>query len=59
MRLSQRENQFFAGSEGLNLKTQLRPQLGKIGIFNIGKALGLSIPKDPIFFLIIFRDESS
>ena len=50
MRLSQSENQFFAGSEGLNLKTQLRPQLGKIGIFNIGKALGLSIPKDPIFF---------
>ena len=50
MRRSHRENQFFAGGERPNLKTELMPLLGEIEIYNIGKALCLSIPKDPIFF---------
>lgn len=50
MRRSHRENQFFAGGERPNLKTELMPLLGEIEIDNIGKALCLSIPKDPIFF---------
>ena len=41
---------FLAGGERPNLKAELMPLLGEIEIFNIGKALCLSIPKDPIFF---------